>query len=348
MVAIDLEALLKPLSAEVPAGEDLEFELDFVNLETVARGTPERVEGERVIPGELPKWPTVRDGALALLSRTRDLRLAALLTRSLLATDGFSGLRDGLALIAGYIKDFWESVHPQLSPADGNDPTIRVTAMLSLCDVEATLYWVDRAALVSHPQAGAFSKRDIDIAAGSITATEHDGEPTDANVIHAAFMETDVEELKARANAVTEAMATAQMIEKEVTEQVGAGKAFSFDPLLKRLNGISRVLSEHLQQRGVAGTDAVEGQDGASVASGAADTRQGITGIVGSRDEAIRALDMVSQFYERNEPSSPVPLLISRVKRIAAKSFLEIIEELLPDKVKDIRQLGGVDENQQK
>ena len=63
--------------------------------------------------------------------------------------------------------------------------------------------------------------------------------------------------------------------------------------------------------------------------------------VVNTRDEAIKALDSVCEFYERNEPSSPLPLLIRRAKRLASKSFLEILRDLAPDAVTEDEALGG-------
>ena len=45
----------------------------------------------------------------------------------------------------------------------------------------------------------------------------------------------------------------------------------------------------------------------------------------------MRLLDLVVRYYERHEPSSPLPLLLSRARNLADKGFLEILQELAPD-----------------
>jgi type VI secretion system protein ImpA len=40
-----------------------------------------------------------------------------------------------------------------------------------------------------------------------------------------------------------------------------------------------------------------------------------------SRQDAIRALDAVAEFFRRNEPSSPIPLFLERAKRAGLQEF---------------------------
>jgi type VI secretion system protein ImpA len=65
-------------------------------------------------------------------------------------------------------------------------------------------------------------------------------------------------------------------------------------------------------------------------------------GSIGTRQDAVRALDAVAEYFRRNEPSSPVPLLIDRAKRLVSKNFLEVLEDLAPDAVSVARAVGGL------
>jgi type VI secretion system protein ImpA len=57
-------------------------------------------------------------------------------------------------------------------------------------------------------------------------------------------------------------------------------------------------------------------------------------------------LDKICDYYERYEPSSPLPMLLKRAKRLATKSFLDILEDLTPDGVSQARIIGGVEQGQ--
>ncbi len=53
-------------------------------------------------------------------------------------------------------------------------------------------------------------------------------------------------------------------------------------------------------------------------------------GAIRSRQDAIRALDAVAEFFRRNEPSSPIPLFVDRAKRLVSKDFLEVLADIAP------------------
>jgi type VI secretion system protein ImpA len=60
-----------------------------------------------------------------------------------------------------------------------------------------------------------------------------------------------------------------------------------------------------------------------------------------SREDVNRALDKICQYYEKNEPSSPIPLLLQRAKRLVSLSFVEILKDLAPDSMKQIDMVAG-------
>jgi type VI secretion system protein ImpA len=65
-------------------------------------------------------------------------------------------------------------------------------------------------------------------------------------------------------------------------------------------------------------------------------------GAIGSRQDAIAALDAVAEFFRRTEPSSPIPLFIARAKRLVSKDFLEVLADIAPDAVAQARVAGGL------
>ena len=96
MSAIDVERLLQEISAESPCGDDLEYDAAFLAMQRAAAGKPAQQMGGEVAEGEAPDWRAVREAATSLLGRSKDLRIAVLLTRALLNTDGIAGFADGL------------------------------------------------------------------------------------------------------------------------------------------------------------------------------------------------------------------------------------------------------------
>lgn len=98
---MDVDALLGPMSGEVPCGPNLEYDVDFQALEVASRGKPEQVIGETRVAAVPPVWTEIRDPAQALLASTMDLRVVVLWTRAAMALVGLAGLRDGLRLTRG-------------------------------------------------------------------------------------------------------------------------------------------------------------------------------------------------------------------------------------------------------
>lgn len=333
MSVIDIESRLSEIAADTPCGEDLEYDPQFVEMEKLAQGTPERQYGSTIIPGEPPDWREVSKAALDLLERTRDLRVAVYLTRALLNTDGLPGFADGLALLEGLVERHWDLIYPQLDPDDDNDPTLRINTIVALCDPETTLYDLRGAPLVSSRALGRFSLRDVQIAAGLLTpvATDEERAPPNQSMINGAFQDALLEDLQAIAEAATTAFERTERIEALLTDQVGVTQAPDLSALTGVLKEIRQILNEQLQRRGVsvAGeSGGVETMEPGSGGSGA--TQQMVVGEIASREDVIRTLDKICEYYSRYEPSSPVPFMLKRAKKMVRMDFMEILRDLAP------------------
>jgi type VI secretion system protein ImpA len=62
---------------------------------------------------------------------------------------------------------------------------------------------------------------------------------------------------------------------------------------------------------------------------------------VATRADAMRLLDLVLDYYRRYEPSSPLPLLLERARRLADKNFIDILRDLAPDSVTQAQLVTG-------
>lgn len=355
--SIDIPSLLQPVSSDAPSGANLEYDPVFADMERSAQGTEEQQYGDTVIEGKEADWTEVRRTALDLLGRTRDLRIGVYLARAALKTEGLPGFRDGLALLRGYVEKLWGSVHPQLDPEDDNDPTSRVNTLAGLCDNMSVLNVVRRTPLVVSRTAGQFTRLDIAYATGELPFSGPADEKPKMSLIDAAFQDCPLEKLQVDTQAATEAVDNVRGLEASVTREVGAGNMRSLEALVKELDSIRKILVERLTRRGgmpVADGPAKDGkvnENGAEDAGGDAASNgqskpQGgtvrWTGEITSRDEAIRAITDVCRYFERYEPSSPLPLLLHRAVRLSTKSFLEILRDISPDGLGQAESLSGM------
>jgi type VI secretion system protein ImpA len=68
----------------------------------------------------------------------------------------------------------------------------------------------------------------------------------------------------------------------------------------------------------------------------------GLSGAINSRIDALRAIDMVCDYLERTEPTSPAQLLLRRARRLVDKNFLELVREFAPASAEEVARILGV------
>jgi type VI secretion system protein ImpA len=321
----------------------LEYDDTYAAFERAARGKAEQQYGETIIPAEEPEWREVRRLGVELVGQTKDLRVACQLARGMLETEGLQDFAATLALVRGYIERYWPTVHPQLDPDDDNDPTLRVNTIASLNNQSTTIRSLRAAPIVALRGLGRFSLRDLGVATGDVAPAPGE-EAHKLETIEAAFAECDLDELKANTEAVRQCVEHVEAIDSTLTDQVGSSRAASLDDLRTTLLELRQVLTTNLARRDP--TVAAESADGQSPDQNAG-ANQGqsparVPGEIRSREDVVAALDRICQYYNRYEPSSPLPLLLRRAKRLASKSFMEIVKDLSPDAIPQIQKLSGV------
>ena len=345
MAGKNIELLLQPISAEAPCGADLEYDPVFLELDRVSEGKPEQQMGDTIVPAQEPDWKEVASRALALLAKTKDIRIAIRLTRALLYTEGFTGLADGLAVVRGIAESFWDGFYPKLDPEDANDPTFRVNILMGICDAATFIDRIRVIPIVNARSFGRFSLRDLAIASGEIPPLPG-VEPPTASAVEGAFSECQVSDLQAIAAALHSALASLVAIESFVGEKVGVSNGPNFSKLSEVLRAAEKILEARLAQRGVgidASGNATDAGEGSGDGSGGG---KSISGEINSREDVIRVLDKICSYYQRAEPSSPIPLLLQRSKRLVSASFLDIVRDIAPDGLTQVENLRGKDEKE--
>ncbi|CAE6709176.1 type VI secretion system protein TssA [Paraburkholderia haematera] len=342
----DADAILTELSVDAPCGSDLEYDAAFLELEELAKGKEEAQFGATVIAGEPPDWKAIRKACLALFARTRDLRVAIHLSRAMLETEGIAGFTQALVVLDRLLDANWDHVHPQLDPDDGNDPTMRVNALSTLIEPTTVLRALKAAPLVDDGVAGRVSLRDIEIANGEMQAPDGEEAPT-MTLIEGIFLNVDLSVLRQQAAVLDDACARIEHIESQLTERVGAARAIDLTELTRLLKRARDFTTQRLQRRApleavdaadVDDTAAADTGDTAQPGASAPARKDEITG----RDDVTRLLDKLCAYYERHEPSSPVPLMLLRARRLVTMSFLEIVADLAPESMASVRQVGGI------
>lgn len=345
MEMIDTGVLEQALAGDQPCGPNLEYDPAFQELERNLVGKPEVQYGNTITPAVPPDWKTVRRQAVELLGRTRDLRVAVPLARALLALEGLPGFASGLQAIHGMLETHWDSVHPQLDPDDDDDPTLRINSLGPLTDQATVLRELHDTAFVQLPGLGPLSLRQLDYATGE--APVPDGQTALASAsIEKAFQAVPQETVQQALGAATQAHASVTDIETMLVRRVGNTQALNLAPLLRPLARIAAVLQPHAKAAAAAAPESPAAGTDHNGAAPAAPAMAGISGEILDRDDAIKALDKILAYYRRQEPSSPVPILLERAKRLVPMTFMELMEDLAPDGITQLLVIRGPSQEQ--
>lgn len=339
----NVETLLEPISQENPCGENLEDTFVLTGFDALKifgqTRSPEAPPDATIEEGGKPRppieWDRLREDALEALGRSKDLRPLAYLATALLRTHGLPAFARTLGVAATWLETYWPSLYPSID----EDALERRNALNCFGDLMAVVDRVRRLPVVESRKYGRFSLRDFDMISGQVTPAEGETPPDQASV-DAAFADVTTDTLSELDEACSLSLEAVQAIENKMRDEGGIEMVPEFDGLSTQLTKMRRLLQEKLGQR----SPGEAGGDGETPAGDTGDEEGGgyRGGAIRSRAEAIRALDAVADYFRRTEPSSPVPLMVDRAKRLVSMDFLEMLAEIAPDAVPSARAAAGL------
>jgi type VI secretion system protein ImpA len=335
------ERLLAPISPERPAGEPLRFDPVYDEIRKLREeDDPSLPQG--VWQRELKRadWRGVAElCAEALAGRSKDLQIAAWLAEAWVHLRGFAGLAQGLRLLAGLCRGFWDELYPPLEE-DGAETRL------------APILWaVDKLALpvkqvpVSAPageealpygwqdwESGLYLANLAKVNAAAAAGAQERGMVPQAKFLVSVSL-TPAPWYAALARELDGALAALEELDQVLQERGGAAAAPSLTPLRGPVVAVRAFVAKLLEERAESGelpgvlpeADAAdEGAAAAAPGDGASSAAH-----VAGRAEAYRKLREASDYLLRTEPHSPVPYLVRRAVAWGNMSLAELLEELL-------------------
>ena len=327
MVSSDLGVLIHPLREGAPCGIDLEDTQQMAAIDAF------RVFGQdRPLSTDID-WRAINAAALDALGTSRDLRLLAHVAAAQLRFAGLPPFVDCLGVAARWLADYFDEVFPRID----DDAVLRKNALNYFADRMAVIDALRRVTLVSHRQIGSFSLRHVAIAAGQQPAdpAESGSPPTEA-LINGAFGAAPPEELAQLLASIEAGLSALHTIESAMVLRLGVQAAPDTGPLSEVLVRMRDIVAKYLPAAPVAESGLEVAAPG-EIAAGAA-----VPGEIRTREDAVRSLDAVAEFFRRSEPSSPVPIFVERAKRLISRNFLEVLAELAPDSLAAVKHAGGI------
>ena len=148
-------SLLAPIPGEQPAGKSLRYDPRYDKVKEARREDLDLPPGGLTTDRKVADWPQVVTVATQLLrEETKDLQIGAWLTEGLTRREGYGGLATGLAVLTGFLSQYWEQCYPEY---DEEDLEVRA----------GPLEWIGQRFDVS--------ARQVPVAGGGVTFVDYQG-----------------------------------------------------------------------------------------------------------------------------------------------------------------------------
>ncbi|MGD9616833.1 MAG: type VI secretion system protein TssA [Alphaproteobacteria bacterium] len=344
----DLAVLLAPIPGDAPAGVDLRGDASPQSLyyrlrdaRAEARAAERALETEDPLSAPPPEWRTIRDlGIEAIAGHSKDLEIAAWLTEALLRSDGLVGFTSGVRLMTGLVEGFWDDLYP-LPDEDGMATRVRPVAGLNGQSGEGLLGpALRRVSLFLRPdgspmpfwqyeqsenlaKSGDTEVRQKRIEAGVLPFETVENEAHAAGAAHFVALRTE-------AKAAVDAW-------RGLSETLDA-RAGDEAPPTTRVRDLLQMIADAVDRFAPGGGEAATigavapSPDGASApAAPAAVGGVEVTATLTSREDALRSLAAIAEFFRRTEPLSPLSYTLQEAVRRARMTWPELLEEIVPD-----------------
>jgi type VI secretion system protein ImpA len=342
----DLEALLAPIPGDATQGIDIRE--DFSATSSYNRLRDARSEARDAERGQdaggddardpTAQWRSVRELALKTLTETtKDLEVAAWLTEALVRSHGFAGLAAGAQLMAGLVEQYWDGLFPLpddygmetrvapvtgLNGRDGNgsliQPLYKLTLFSRLDGSPVAYYQYQQSEQLSTLDA---ERRQQRIEAGAVPLEELEREARAAGGRVFVALLADAR----AAHDAWQAMATL------IDERAGADGP-STTAVRDLLSGIITVATRYAPAEAGDGDGALAGEAAAGEVAGTGAGVVGMSATAGrSREDALRALTEIANFFRRTEPHSPLSYTLDEAVRRGRMSWPELLAEVVAD-----------------
>lgn len=344
---LDFDALLTPIEGDNPAGPDLREDpsptskyFAAKDARSAARAAERGADVDQEESGLLPEWRKILELAPEIIAtESKDLEIAAWLTEAMLRAHGYAGARDGFRLMRGLVETFWDNVYPK--PEDGIGDRVAPIAGLNGEGADGTLiqpirkveitegrdpgpyaYWQYEQASELLKLADS-EKVQARIEAGAITMEQFEASVRQSTPGFYLTLVADLNE------AIEEWMKLSSVLDAKAGND-SPGTSTVRNTLRGIVECVQSVAKDVLALAEAAETDAEAAEAGGE--AGSAAPRGGVaTGAISTREDALRTLLKVAEFFKRTEPQSPIPLVLEEAVRRARLPLKDLLAELITD-----------------
>ncbi len=119
-MSLEIEPLLSPISSDQPCGQDLSFSNEFHAIKIAkTQDDPLLDQGDWVAEPKQADWQFVEQKSIELLTgKSKDLRLLGWLLEAWSNLYGFEGTAKALELMHRTLNEYWTQLHPEIEEED--------------------------------------------------------------------------------------------------------------------------------------------------------------------------------------------------------------------------------------
>ncbi len=344
---VDIESLIAPISDENPAGSDLRensapdsLYYKIKDARNSAR-SHERKNMFEYSTEAADAWRTVFQVAPEILrEHAKDLEITSWYIEALIRMKGFAGVRDGFELLEQLIDNYWENLYP-VPDEDGMETKVAPITGLNGSGAEGVLIAPIRRVLITEgEEPGPFGYWQYQQAL-DVQKISDEGE-RNKKIESLGFSLADIEKsvdassiefFVNQRDDLTQAIETYKSIGKKLDEHCGSQEAPSTSNIINALQQCLGAI-KHLGKAKFP----VEAEPDQQAESGdteagqpAAEAPQAAAGPIRSREHAFEQLKIISEYFLKTEPHSPISYTLQKTIKWGNMPLTELISELIPD-----------------
>jgi type VI secretion system protein ImpA len=329
-MALDLDELLAPVSEDDPAGPDLAYDNDRMELEQSFE-VEVSIDASGVdAQGSDVDWRRIIGQIVDQSGKTKDIWLAVYLCRAGALSGSLETVEVGAHYLAGLLENYWPTLHPQLDEygfQGRKGPCDSLTANSQFINP------LRRIILLRHPRLGEYSGHDFERFRQNADGEDGWG------MFRAALEDVGDEGLREILERLDRILDGLKRADAVLTANAEGGTATNFRPTYDALGEIKRSVQAFVSDSPAADEGAAgagdEGDGGAPAAHGGGGGGPSVSGRLETREDVVRTLDALCDYYRRREPAHPAPILLQRAREWVYQDFLELLADIAP---------GGIDE----
>ena len=323
----ELEVLLAPVAEDNVAGPDLSYDQGRQEIESAFEAARLADIGE----GEAPDWPAVIRQIEAQSAQTKDAWLAVYLARAGARAQRLDKVATGCAYLAGLFEAYWDSMHPSLEEYGFQGRKGPCESLVSIGEFIGPLR---RVVLLEHPRLGRFTCDHVERFALEGESAE------DYGLFRAAIEDIDADEIASIMQRLQDIRDSIARVDVVLTAQADGDTGTNFALAYQTIDSVRRALAA------VTGADVTACGDSAGsepqqepedLPGGGSGPVSG--GRIQSRSDVVRTIDAIVDYYGRQEPGSPIPVVLGRVRNWVNMDFMSILNDISPSSIDDAKRV---------